>query len=224
MNSFKEDNENEKKQKKQNIIMQDKDLIKTKTARVASARRKFLQKEKERNQYNSLYLIPKSKTKNKRFIIRNLSSSFINQSNINNDTYKNKLISNSSIGERINNFIFNINENTSSKGNLDKILINYSPNNKTINTEKIKVQKKLAEYHNLIDKKLNELKSNKPHQTNKEKNSLIKLKLFDKEGKHISYNCYSNNLTNFEKIKKKIKSYSNKSQRNINKIDKFKIS
>ena len=221
MSSFKDDIENENKQ---STIFQNKDLIKTKTTRVASARTKFLKKEKEKNQYNSLYLIPKSKTKNKRFIIRNLSSSFINQSNIDNDTYRNKRINNSSLGERINNFIFNINENTSNKGSLDKVIINYSSNNKTINTEKIKVQKKLAEYRNLIDKKLNELKSNKPHQTNKVKNSFIKLKLFDKEGKHISSNCYNNNITNFEKIKKKVKSYSNKSQRNTNKIDKFKIS
>ena len=221
MSSFKDDIENENKQ---STIFQNKDLIKTKTARVASARTKFLKKEKEKNQYNSLYLMPKSKTKNKRFIIRNLSSSFINQSNIDNDTYRNKRINNSSLGERINNFIFNINENTSNKGSLDKVIINYSSNNKTINREKIKVQKKLAEYRNLIDKKLNELKSNKPHQTNKVKNSFIKLKLFDKEGKHISSNCYNNSVTNLEKIRKKVKSYSNKSQRNINKIDKFKIS
>ena len=143
-----------------------------------------------------------------------MSSSFINQSNINNDTFVFKGMSNSSIGKSVNNFIFNINENTSNRENLNNFLNNVT-SNKTINSEKIKIKKKLDEYRKLIDKKLNDLTHKRKHHPNTSANNIkaIKLKLFDKKGKYISNN--NNCETNYEIIKRKIKCISSRS-RSIN--------
>ena len=242
MNSFNDNNKNNK-----NLITND--LIKNKTARVTNIKNKISEKEKKECQsYRNIY-IPINKIKNKRFLLRTMSSSFINSSNLENDFFNNKKINNSSIGESVNNFIFNINENTSNKDiedkknkhrkikinlnipndNLNKnnTMINYNSNidKETINIEKIKIQKKLAEYHKLIDKKLNNIKSNKHFPITKNKkninNSCIKLKIFGKEGKSISE---INNMTtiplkndNYKNNKKKVKSKSNKTKRNKNK-------
>ena len=156
--------------------------------------------------------------------MKSLSSSYINQSNINKDTFYIKNINHSSIGESVNNFIFNINDNISHKENLENFLFNFA-NIKTINSEKIKVQKKLEEYRKLIDKKLNQLRryrSNRQNNTNTNKNEAvtIRLKLFDKEGKSISHG--NNCETVYDKVKRKIICISNKSHRSINR-KKFKI-
>ena len=226
MNSFNDDNKNINQNKKNHsIFQQEDDLLKYKTSRVGSNRTKFNKKEKERerNQYNSLYVIPHSKRKNRRMLIKSMSSSFINQSDADNDTYmyKNKYIS--SIGESINNFIFNINDNSLIKDNTDKLRLN--PDSvQTINIEKIKVQKKLMEYRKLIDRRLNDLKSNKRYHNKKiiRTSNFIKLKLFDNNGKHISISK-EKDVTNFDKNIKKAKCIYNKSHRSINRTN-FKIS
>lgn len=214
MKSFNEDNKNNN----QCFIDRNNELIKTKTSRVFSAANEILSKNKNK----SLNIIPHSRTKKKKFLMKSLSSSILNnQSNINNDTFIVKHIDNSSIGESVNNFIFNINESISNKGTLDSLLINLG-SNQTINSEKIKVQKKLDEYRKLIDKKLNELISTRRNHinTNKMKTSSIRLKLFNNEGKNIIYNSTSETV--FNQIGKKIKCISNRSQININ-THKFKI-
>ena len=214
MKSFNEDNKNNN----QCFFHRNNELIKTKTSRVFSAANEILSKNKNK----SLNIIPHSRTKKKKFLMKSLSSSILNnQSNINNDTFIVKHIDNSSIGESVNNFIFNINESISNKGTLDSLLINLG-SNQTINSEKIKVQKKLDEYRKLIDKKLNELISTRRNHinTNKMKTSSIRLKLFNNEGKNIIYNSTSETV--FNQIGKKIKCISNRSQRNIN-THKFKI-
>ena len=73
-------------------------------------------------------------------LIKSMSSSFINQSNVDNETYMYKNKYNSSIGESINNFIFNINDNSLIKDNTDKLRLN--PDSvQTINIEKIIIKK-----------------------------------------------------------------------------------
>lgn len=226
MNSFNDDNKNINQNKKNHSIFQQEDeLLKYKTSRVGSNRTKFNKKEKERerNQYNSLYEIPHSKRKNRRMLIKSMSSSFINQSNVDNETYMYKNKYNSSIGESINNFIFNINDNSLIKDNSDKLRLN--PDSvQTINIEKIKVQKKLMEYRKLIDRRLNDLKSNKRYHNKKiiRTSNFIKLKLFDNNGKHIS-SSKEKDVTNFDKNIKKAKCIYNKSHRSINRTN-FKIS
>ena len=226
MNSFNDDNKNINQNKKNHsIFQQEDDLLKYKTSRVGSNRTKFNKKEKERerNQYNSLYVIPHSKRKNRRMLIKSMSSSFINQSNVDNETYMYKNKYNSSIGESINNFIFNINDNSLIKDNTDKLRLN--PDSvQTINIEKIKVQKKLMEYSKLIDRRLNDLKSNKRYHNKKiiRTSNFIKLKLFDNNGKHISISK-EKDVTNFDKNIKKAKCIYNKSHRSINRTN-FKIS
>ena len=226
MNSFNDDNKNINQNKKNHsIFQQEDDLLKYKTSRVGSNRTKFNKKEKERerNQYNSLYVIPHSKRKNRRMLIKSMSSSFINQSNVDNETYMYKNKYNSSIGESINNFIFNINDNSLIKDNTDKLRLN--PDSvQTINIEKIKVQKKLMEYRKLIDRRLNDLKSNKRYHNKKiiRTSNFIKLKLFDNNGKHISISK-EKDVTNFDKNIKKAKCIYNKSHRSINRTN-FKIS
>ena len=129
MKSFNEDNKNNN----QCFIHRNNELIKTKTSRVFSAANEILSKNKNK----SLNIIPHSRTKKKKFLMKSLSSSILNnQSNINNDTFIVKHIDNSSIGESVNNFIFNINESISNKGTLDSLLINLG-SNQTINSEKI---------------------------------------------------------------------------------------
>ena len=226
MNSFNDDNKNINQNKKNySIFQQEDDLLKYKTSRVGSNRTIFNKKEKERerNQYNSLYVIPHSKRKNRRMLIKSMSSSFINQSNVDNETYMYKNKYNSSIGESINNFIFNINDNSLIKDNTDKLRLN--PDSvQTINIEKIKVQKKLMEYRKLIDRRLNDLKSNKRYHNKKiiRTSNFIKLKLFDNNGKHIS-SSKEKDVTNFDKNIKKAKCIYNKSHRSINRTN-FKIS
>ena len=226
MNSFNDDNKNINQNKKNHsIFQQEDDLLKYKTSRVGSNRTKFNKKEKERerNQYNSLYVIPHSKRKNRRMLIKSISSSFINQSNVDNETYMYKNKYNSSIGESINNFIFNINDNSLIKDNTDKLRLN--PDSvQMINIEKIKVQKKLMEYRKLIDRRLNDLKSNKRKKKKKiiRTSNFIKLKLFDNNGKHISISK-EKDVTNFDKNIKKAKCIYNKSHRSINRTN-FKIS
>lgn len=226
MNSFNDDNKNINQNKKNHsIFQQEDDLLKYKTSRVGSNRTKFNKKEKERerNQYNSLYAIPHSKRKNRRMLIKSMSSSFINQSNVDNETYMYKNKYNSSIGESINNFIFNINDNSLIKDNTDKLRLN--PDSvQTINIEKIKVQKKLMEYRKLIDRRLNDLKSNKRYHNKKiiRTSNFIKLKLFDNNGKHIS-SSKEKDVTNLDKNIKKAKCIYNKSHRSINRTN-FKIS
>lgn len=226
MNSFNDDNKNINQNKKNHSIFQQEDeLLKYKTSRVGSNRTKFNKKEKERerNQYNSLYVIPHSKRKNRRMLIKSMSSSFINQSNVDNETYMYKNKYNSSIGESINNFIFNINDNSLIKDNTDKLRLN--PDSvQTINIEKIKVQKKLMEYRKLIDRRLNDLKSNKRYHNKKiiRTSNFIKLKLFDNNGKHIS-SSKEKDVTNLDKNIKKAKCIYNKSHRSINRTN-FKIS
>lgn len=226
MNSFNDDNKNINQNKKNHSIFQQEDeLLKYKTSRVGSNRTKFNKKEKERerNQYKSLYVIPHSKRKNRRMLIKSMSSSFINQSNVDNETYMYKNKYNSSIGESINNFIFNINDNSLIKDNTDKLRLN--PDSvQTINIEKIKVQKKLMEYRKLIDRRLNDLKSNKRYHNKKiiRTSNFIKLKLFDNNGKHIS-TSKEKDVTNFDKNIKKAKCIYNKSHRSINRTN-FKIS
>ena len=186
--------------------------------------------------------------------MRTMTSSFINNSNMENDIYLNKKNNNSSIGERVNNFIFNINDNTTNKSSLDirgknnkhsKIKIhlnipndNYNKNNtminyhsnidkESINLEKLTIQKKLAEYHKLIDIKLNNIKSNKRISINKKNkrinnSSIIKLKIFKKEVKSTSGNFITtiplkNNNIRSIKNKEKNKSKSNRSYKNSNK-------
>lgn len=226
MNSFNDDNKNINQNKKNHsIFQQEDDLLKYKTSRVGSNRTKFNKKEKERerNQYNSLYVIPHFKRKNRRMVIKSMSSSFINQSIVDNETYMYKNKYNSSIGESINNFIFNINDNSLIKDNTDKLRLN--PDSvQTINIEKIKVQKKLMEYRKLIDRRLNDLKSNKRYHNKKiiRTSNFIKLKLFDNNGKHIS-SSKEKDVTNFDKNIKKAKCIYNKSHRSINRTN-FKIS
>ena len=138
------------------------DFIKIKTARQPNIRSKLIKKIKEKdnqrgkNIFNSLYLLPKSKSKNKRIFVKNISSSFINGSNRENETYFCKNRNNSSVEESINNFIFNINDydNNGNKNAFNNSAINFS-SNKLINMEKVKIKQKLEEYHKQIDKKLN---------------------------------------------------------------------
>ena len=193
-------------------IKQNNDIINNKTSREYSTSSIFRKKEKNKN--GNLNIIPNSRAKKKKFLNKYLSSSFINNSNINNDTFVFKGMSNSSIGKSVNNFIFNINENTSNRENLNNFLNNVT-SNKTINSEKIKIKKKLDEYRKLIDKKLNDLTHKRKHHPNTSANNIkaIKLKLFDKEGKYISNN--NNCETNYEIIKRKIKCISSRS-RSIN--------
>ena len=136
------------------------DFIKIKTARQPNIRSKLIKKIKEKdnqrgkNIFNSLYLLPKSKSKNKRIFVKNISSSFINGSNRENETYFCKNRNNSSVEESINNFIFNINDydNNGNKNAFNNSAINFS-SNKLINMEKVKIKQKLEEYHKQIVKK-----------------------------------------------------------------------
>ena len=215
MNSLYEEN----KIFKQSTIKQNNDIINNKTSREYSTSSIFRKKEKNKN--GNLNIIPNSRAKKKKFLNKYLSSSFINNSNINNDIFVFKGMSNSSIGKSVNNFIFNINQSSSNRKNLNNFLINVT-STKTINSEKIKIKKKLDEYRKLIDKKLDELTcKRKPHHSNTNINNAktIRLKLFDKEGKYISNN--NNCQTNYERIKRKIKCISSKS-RSIDR-KKFKI-
>ena len=215
MNSLYEEN----KIFKQSTIKQNNDIINNKTSREYSTSSIFRKKEKNKN--GNLNIIPNSRAKKKKFLNKYLSSSFINNSNINNDTFVFKGMSNSSIGKSVNNFIFNINQSSSNRENLNNFLLNVT-STKTINSEKIKIKKKLDEYRKLIDKKLDELTcKRKPHHSNTNINNAktIRLKLFDKEGKYISNN--NNCETNYERIKRKIKCISSKS-RSIDR-KKFKI-
>lgn len=245
MSSFYDSNKNNK-----NIISND--LIKNKTTRVTKIKDTINKKQKnEYRVYRNLNMSI-NKIKNKRFLLRTMSSSFINNSNFENDFFINKKNNNSSNGESVNNFIFNINENTSNKGSIEvgdkktkhhrikinlnlphdnynknNTMINYNSNidKAVINKEKIQIQKKLFEYHKLIDKKLNDIKSNKYNSITKNnkkiRTSNIRLKILGKDLKNMSDN---NNMTtipikndNFQNNKKKTKSKSNKNYKNINK-------
>ena len=165
----------------------------------------------------SMKMIPHSRTKKKKILSKNFSSSFIKQSNNSNETYFIRNINNSSFGENVNNFIFNINEDSYKKANLYNIIDKFS-SNRTISSEKIKIQKKLEEYHNLIDKKLNKLRNKAKYysSTNSVKTTGIRLKLFSKEGKVITNNYKKNCESIYDLITNKIKCTSNISQRNIN--------
>lgn len=197
MNSFKDNNRN-------NFLTvvhhNNNDSFKDKTSKVS-----FLKK------YN-LNKIPPSRTKKKKFLAKSLSSSILNQSNLNNNTFIIKHIHNSSIGESINNLVLNMNENITNKGSLDSHMINYASNN-ILNSEKITIKNKLNEYLKLIDNKLNVLKSTRRNSinTDRTRTSVIKLKSFHNEGKFFSF--YNNHLheTIYDKIGKKIKCMSNKS-------------
>lgn len=203
------------------------DFIKIKTARLPNTRSRLIKKAKDKdnqrgkNICNSLCPLPKSKSKNKRIFVKNMSSSFINGSNRENETYFCKNRNNSSVEESINNFIFNINDfdNNGNKYVFNNSAINFS-SNKLINMEKIKIKQKLEEYHKQIDKKLNKLRSHKPYKVNEIRNSFIKYKLISKDKKNINNNNFSNISLNFEKIKKKVICTSNKSHRSVNKSDK----
>lgn len=215
MNSFNEEN---KILNQSTIIQLNNDFLRNKAIRGYITSNTF--RKKSKNQKNNLNIITNIRTNKKKLPIKSLSSSYINQSNLNNDTFFIKRINKSSIEENVNNFIFNINESISNKGNPENVLIQLN-SNKSINSEKIKVQKKLDEFRKLIDKKLYELKSNrskKKHRLNinKSKTSTIRLKLFDKEGKFISGN--NNSETISDKIKRKIICISNRNHnRNIRK-------
>ena len=206
------------------------DFIKIKTARQPNIRSKLIKKIKEKdnqrgkNIFNSLYLLPKSKSKNKRIFVKNISSSFINGSNRENETYFCKNRNNSSVEESINNFIFNINDydNNGNKNAFNNSAINFS-SNKLINMEKVKIKQKLEEYHKQIDKKLNKLRSNKPYKVNELRNSFINFKLVSKDKNNKNNNNFGNISLNSEKIKKKVICTSNKSHRSGNKSDRNKI-
>lgn len=158
-----------------------------------------------------------SRTKKKKIFSKNFTSSFIKQSNNSKETYFIKKINNNTFGESVNNFIFNINENGSNRSNIYNILDKFS-SNKTITSEKIKIQKKLEEYHELIDKKLNRLinKGKYCPSTNSVKTIGIRLKLYNKEGRLISNNLKKNYESVYEILTNRIKCTSNRSQRNIN--------
>ena len=183
------------------------DFIKIKTARQPNIR-----------------ILPKSKSKNKRIFVKNISSSFINGSNRENETYFCKNRNNSSVEESINNFIFNINDydNNGNKNAFNNSAINFS-SNKLINMEKVKIKQKLEEYHKQIDKKLNKLRSNKPYKVNELRNSFINFKLVSKDKNNKNNNNFGNISLNSEKIKKKVICTSNKSHRSVNKSDRNKI-
>jgi len=206
------------------------DFIKIKTARQPNIRSKLIKKIKEKdnqrgkNIFNSLYLLPKSKSKNKRIFVKNISSSFINGLNRENETYFCKNRNNSSVEESINNFIFNINDydNNGNKNAFNNSAINFS-SNKLINMEKVKIKQKLEEYHKQIDKKLNKLRSNKPYKVNELRNSFINFKLVSKDKNNKNNNNFGNISLNSEKIKKKVICTSNKSHRSVNKSDRNKI-
>ena len=165
----------------------------------------------------SMKMIPHSRTKKKKILSKNFSSSFIKQSNNSNETYFIRNINNSSFGENVNNFIFNINEDSYKKANLYNIIDKFS-SNRTISSEKIKIQKKLEEYHELIDKKLNRLinKGKYCPSTNSVKTIGIRLKLYNKEGRLISNNLKKNYESVYEILTNRKKCSSNRSQRNIN--------
>ena len=158
-----------------------------------------------------------SRTKKKKIFSKNFTSSFIKQSNNSKETYFIKKINNNTFGESVNNFIFNINEDSYKKANLYNIIDKFS-SNRTISSEKIKIQKKLEEYHELIDKKLNRLinKGKYCPSTNSVKTIGIRLKLYNKEGRLISNNLKKNYESVYEILTNRIKCTSNKSQRNIN--------
>ena len=210
----------------------DYDFIKIKTVRFPNTRSRLIKKAKDKdkqshkyNSLNSLYLLPQSNMKHKRYLIKNSSSSIINGSNRDNEFYLYKNRNNSSVEESINNCIFNINDygNNANKIISNNSLINLS-SNRTINSEKSKIKKKLEEYHKLIDMKLNLLKNKKHYEIDNIKNSFNKFKLCNVDKKHILYNNYKNMSSNFEKIKRKVLSISNKSYRCVNNYKKNKNS
>ena len=146
-----------------------------------------------------------SRTKKKKIFSKNFTSSFIKQSNNSKETYFIKKINNNTFGESVNNFIFNINESNSNRSNIYNILDKFS-SNKTITSEKIKIQKKLEEYHELIDKKLNRLinKGKYCQSINSVKTIGIRLKLYNKEGRLISNNLKKNYESVYEILIEKI--------------------
>ena len=228
---FEAQEKNKKKNTKQAEYKMDNDydFIKIKTVRFPNTRSRLIKKpnnkDKQSHKYNSLYLLPQSKMKNKRFLIKNSSSSIINGSNRDNESclYKNR--NNSSIEESIDNCIFNINDynNNVDKNILNNSLINLS-SNRTINSEKSKIKKKLEEYHKLIDIRLNLMKKKKHYKIDNIKNSFSKFKLCNIDKKHIFHNNYKNISSNFEKIKRKVLCISNKSYRCVNNYKKNKNS
>ena len=188
------------------------EYIISKTLRVNNTSNIFSNKD-----MNKSVNVVHSRTKKKKIFSKNFTSSFIKQSNNSKETYFIKKINNNTFGESVNNFIFNINESSSNRSNIYNILDKFS-SNKTITSEKIKIQKKLEEYHELIDKKLNRLinKGNYCPSTNSVKTIGIRLKLYNKEGRLISNNLKKNYESVYEILTNRIKYTSNRSQRNIN--------
>ena len=209
---FEAQEKNKKKNTKQAEYKMDNDydFIKIKTVRFPNTRSRLIKKpnnkDKQSHKYNSLYLLPQSKMKNKRFLIKNSSSSIINGSNRDNESYLYKNRNNSSIEESIDNCIFNINDYNN---NVNKNILN---------------KKKLEEYHKLIDIRLNLMKNKKHYKIDNIKNSFSKFKLCNIDKKHIFHNNYKNISSNFEKIKRKVLSISNKSYRCVNNYKKNKNS
>ena len=107
--------------------------------------------------------------------------------------------------------------------NKNNVMINLSTNivSDNLNKEKLKVQQKLVEYRKLIDKKINELMSNKKRnvsQKKKKTNSTFdKTKINRKSPKN--YEIYKNSIINLEheKSKRKINNISNTNYKYINK-------
>ena len=82
----------------------------------------------------------------------------------------------------------------------NSVLINLN----TINLEKLKLQKKLAEYRKMIDKRINSLKRNYKLSSNSKNKKTIKMKKQQKFEKFDSFKDYENKRDNSCFIKKKI--------------------